>query len=360
MYREAFERAKATGDQTQMATLDFAYRRSSSTSRSFSTFATRLSAASPHATGRESRVNSLWGWIGFNVVVLAILALDLGVLHQRGQEGLRQGSRDLERRLGRAVALASRSPFTGTMGKQSGLEFLTGYLIEYALSVDNIFVFVLIFSYFRVPEKYQHRVLFWGIIGALVLRGVMIVAGSALVTRFAWTLYIFGAFLVFTGIRMAIQKDDAGLQSRARSGAAAVAQADSGDATTFTATSSSFARPPEAGGDPSRRDTAVHRAGHRRHHRHHLRHRFDSRDLRRHPRSVHRLHIEHLRGPRPARALFPPRRRRRQVRLPEARTVARPDLHRREDAPRALHPHSDRRCPWSCGARSGIGRSSPR
>jgi tellurite resistance protein TerC len=95
------------------------------------------------------------------------------------------------------------------MGPESGLEFLTGYLIEYALSVDNIFVFVLIFSYFSVPEKYQHRVLFWGIIGALVLRGVMIVAGSALVTRFAWTLYIFGAFLVFTGIRMALQKDDA-------------------------------------------------------------------------------------------------------------------------------------------------------
>jgi tellurite resistance protein TerC len=95
------------------------------------------------------------------------------------------------------------------MGPESGLEFLTGYLIEYALSVDNIFVFVLIFSYFSVPEKYQHRVLFWGIIGALVLRGAMIVAGSALVTRFAWTLYIFGAFLLFTGLRMALQKDGA-------------------------------------------------------------------------------------------------------------------------------------------------------
>src|SRR5439155_8642189 len=96
-----------------------------------------------------------------------------------------------------------------TMGEESGLEFLTGYLIEYALSVDNNFVFVLIFTYFSVPEKYQHRVLFWGIVGALVLRGVMILAGSALVTRFSWTLYIFGAFLVFTGVRMALQKDDA-------------------------------------------------------------------------------------------------------------------------------------------------------
>jgi tellurite resistance protein TerC len=96
-----------------------------------------------------------------------------------------------------------------TMGREDGLEFLTGYLIEYALSVDNIFVFVLIFSYFNVPERYQHRVLFWGIIGALLLRGVMIVAGSALVARFSWTLYIFGAFLLFTGLRMALQKDDA-------------------------------------------------------------------------------------------------------------------------------------------------------
>src|SRR5688572_33290127 len=93
------------------------------------------------------------------------------------------------------------------MGNQAGLEFLTGYLIEYALAVDNIFVFVLIFSYFDVPEEYQHRVLFWGIIGALVLRGVMIVLGSVLVAQFAWTLYLFGAFLVFTGIKMALQKD---------------------------------------------------------------------------------------------------------------------------------------------------------
>jgi tellurite resistance protein TerC len=108
-----------------------------------------------------------------------------------------------------ALSLSFAFAIYRTMGKQSGLEFLTGYLIEYALSVDNIFVFVLIFSYFSVPEKYQHRVLFWGIIGALVLRGVMIVAGSALVTRFSWTLYIFGAFLVFTGLRMALQKEGA-------------------------------------------------------------------------------------------------------------------------------------------------------
>jgi tellurite resistance protein TerC len=153
-------------------------------------------------------VNTIWGWIGFNVVVLAILALDLGVLHRRSEKvSLREAA--TWSAVWVALSLCFAFAIYLKMGKQSGLEFLTGYLIEYALSVDNIFVFVLIFSYFNVPEKYQHRVLFWGIIGALVLRGVMIVAGSALVTRFSWTLYIFGAFLLLTGIRMALQKDTA-------------------------------------------------------------------------------------------------------------------------------------------------------
>ena len=153
-------------------------------------------------------MNSLWGWIWFNVAVLAILALDLGVLHRKSSKvSLKEAA--IWSGVWVALSLCFAFAIYRNMGKESGLEFLTGYLIEYALSVDNIFVFVLIFSYFSVPEKYQHRVLFWGIIGALVLRGVMIVAGSALVTRFAWTLYIFGAFLVFTGIRMALQKDDA-------------------------------------------------------------------------------------------------------------------------------------------------------
>lgn len=152
-------------------------------------------------------MNSLWGWAGFNVVVLAILALDLGVLHRRSEKvSLKEAA--IWSGVWVALSLGFALAVYRTMGRESGLEFLTGYLIEYALSVDNIFVFVLIFSYFSVPEKYQHRVLFWGIIGALVLRGVMIVAGSALVTRFAWTLYIFGAFLIFTGLRMALQKDE--------------------------------------------------------------------------------------------------------------------------------------------------------
>jgi tellurite resistance protein TerC len=153
-------------------------------------------------------MNSLWGWVGFNVVVLAILALDLGVLHRRAVKvSLKEAA--TWSAVWVALSLCFAFAIYETMGKESGLEFLTGYLIEYALSVDNIFVFVLIFSYFNVPEEYQHRVLFWGIIGALVLRGVMIVAGSVLVEQFSWTLYIFGAFLVFTGVRMALQKDNA-------------------------------------------------------------------------------------------------------------------------------------------------------
>jgi len=153
-------------------------------------------------------LNSLWGWVGFNVVVLAILALDLGVLHRRSEKvSLKEAATWSS--VWVALSLCFAVAIYRTMGNQAGLEFLTGYLIEYALSVDNIFVFVLIFSYFGVPEKYQHRVLFWGIIGALVLRGVMIVVGSALVTQFSWILYIFGAFLVFTGLKMALQKDAA-------------------------------------------------------------------------------------------------------------------------------------------------------
>jgi len=154
-------------------------------------------------------LNSLWGWVGFNVVVLAILALDLGVLHNRNEKVTVREAATWSA-VWVALSLSFALAIYLTRGRQEGLEFLTGYLIEYALSVDNIFVFVLIFSYFNVPEQYQHRVLFWGIIGALVLRGVMIIAGSALVTRFSWTLYIFGAFLVVTGIRMALQKDEAG------------------------------------------------------------------------------------------------------------------------------------------------------
>ena len=108
-----------------------------------------------------------------------------------------------------ALALGFGGGIYRFMGEQAGMEFLAGYLIEKALSVDNIFVFVLIFSYFRVPARYQHRVLFWGILGALVMRGVMIGLGAYLIHHFEWILYVFGAFLIWTGFRMAVQDERA-------------------------------------------------------------------------------------------------------------------------------------------------------
>ena len=115
-------------------------------------------------------------------------------------------SRDLERRLGDAGDDLRRARLL-LSGHDLGFEFLTGYLIELSLSVDNLFVFLLIFSYFKVPAKVQHRVLFWGVMGALVMRLTMIFVGAALIDRFHWIIYIFGAFLVYTGIKMFRQEE---------------------------------------------------------------------------------------------------------------------------------------------------------
>ena len=148
-----------------------------------------------------------WVWAGFTTFVLAMLALDLGVFHRKAHSVTTKEAGiwtavwvSLAALLGVGVYL--------TMGKQPALEFLAGYLVEEALSVDNLFVFILIFSYFRVPDELRHRVLFWGIIGALVMRGAMIAAGAALIDRFHWIIYVFGAFLVYTGARMAFKSDD--------------------------------------------------------------------------------------------------------------------------------------------------------
>src|SRR5687768_2732607 len=153
-------------------------------------------------------MTGMWGWIGFNAVVLTLIVVDLLVFHRRPRHvSLKEAAAWSALWVG--LSLTFSLVVFRYMGRTSGLEFLTGYLIEYALSVDNIFVFVLIFGYFRIPMEYQHRVLLWGIMGALILRGAMIGAGAVLVSRFEWILYIFGAFLVFTGIRMALQKSDA-------------------------------------------------------------------------------------------------------------------------------------------------------
>jgi tellurite resistance protein TerC len=151
-------------------------------------------------------MNQLWLWIGFNVLVLAMLAVDLGVFHRNAHE-VKLKEAGLWSVVWISLALLFNLGVFHFGGRQAGLEFLTGYLIEKALSVDNIFVFVLMFSFFQVPAKYQHRVLFWGIVGALLMRGAMIFAGAALISRFHWIIYVFGAFLVVTGIKMALQRE---------------------------------------------------------------------------------------------------------------------------------------------------------
>jgi tellurite resistance protein TerC len=141
-------------------------------------------------------------FIAFNAGVLAVLAIDLGIFNKKAHAATVKEAASWS-----AVWIALSLGFAGLVlqmyGKQAALEFVTGYVIEYSLSVDNIFVIVLIFSYFRIPEKYQHRVLFWGIMGALLMRGGMIAAGAILIEKFHWIIYVFGAFLIFTGIRMA-------------------------------------------------------------------------------------------------------------------------------------------------------------
>jgi tellurite resistance protein TerC len=154
-------------------------------------------------------MDQLWLWIGFNAFVLAMLAVDLFVFHKEAHE-VRAREAAAWSVFWIALAVLFGAGVYRFMGRAAGLEYFGGYLIEKALSVDNIFVFVLIFSFFRVPARYQHRVLFWGILGALLMRGAMIGAGAYLLQQFHWVIYIFGAFLVFTGIRMATQ-DEHGL-----------------------------------------------------------------------------------------------------------------------------------------------------
>lgn len=152
-------------------------------------------------------IGTLWIWIGFTVFVLAMLALDLGVFHRKAHAVSLKESLAWTT-VWVALALVFNAGVWHYAGSQKALEFFTGYLIEKSLSVDNIFVFALLFSYFAVPLKYQHKVLFWGILGALVMRAVMIGAGVALITRFTWIIYIFGAFLILTGIKMIVKREE--------------------------------------------------------------------------------------------------------------------------------------------------------
>ncbi|MBA2338947.1 MAG: TerC family protein [Pyrinomonadaceae bacterium] len=159
--------------------------------------------------------NGVWAWVGFGAFILLMLVLDLGLLNRKAH-----AIKYREAAVWSAVWVTLALMFAGLIyfaphffnipAEQAGLklkEFITGYLIELSLSVDNLFVFLLIFSYFKVPAKYQHRVLFWGVLGALVMRITMILLGTALINNFHWIIYVFGAFLVYTGIKMMRQQE---------------------------------------------------------------------------------------------------------------------------------------------------------
>ena len=145
-------------------------------------------------------------WVGFNLFVLFSLALDLGVFHRKAHKiAIREAA--LWSAIWIALALAFGYFIWHWHGPQRGLEYLTGYVIEKALSIDNLFVFLVVFRAFQVDETVQHRVLEWGILGALVMRGIMIAAGTALITRFDWIIPFFGLFLIYTGLHMLWKRD---------------------------------------------------------------------------------------------------------------------------------------------------------
>src|SRR5881394_2582507 len=157
----------------------------------------------------HSVATSTLAWVGFCAFILIMLAIDLGVFNRKPHE-ISYKNAAIWSAIWIALAMIFAGLLFGPLGwelfdvarQQKALEFLTGYLIELSLSVDILFVFLLIFSYFKVPPKYQHRVLYWGVLGALVMRVAMILTGTALINRFHWIIYIFGAFLIYTGIQM--------------------------------------------------------------------------------------------------------------------------------------------------------------
>jgi len=152
-------------------------------------------------------------WIFFNVFLIGMLALDLGLFHRKAKviaprEALMWSG------IWFSISMAFGGLVFAWHGTQAGTEFLTGYMIEWSLSIDNVFVFALIFSFFKVPAEYQYRVLFWGVVSALIMRGVLIATGAALLASFSWIIFIFGGFLIFSGIRIALHDDSKADPSR--------------------------------------------------------------------------------------------------------------------------------------------------
>lgn len=150
---------------------------------------------------------TLWHWAAFIAFLILMLALDLGVFNRKQHEvSVREAL--ITSAVWVALSLAFNALVFFLWDHHKALEFLTGYLLEKSLSVDNIFVFILLFNYFDVPKKYQHKVLFWGIFGALIMRAILIFIGTALIAKFSWIIIIFGLFLIVAGLKMAFQKDE--------------------------------------------------------------------------------------------------------------------------------------------------------
>lgn len=148
----------------------------------------------------------LWMWASFIALVIAILSFDLGILHKKNKE-IGVGESIKLSALYISLGLAFGAWVWWYLGAESGLAYMTGFVVEKTLALDNVFVIALIFSFFAVPRLYQHRVLFWGILGVIVLRAIMIGVGATLVAEFSWLLYVFAAFLIVTGIKMLVMKD---------------------------------------------------------------------------------------------------------------------------------------------------------
>ena len=152
-------------------------------------------------------MHSILLWVGFNLFIFLLLVVDLKVFNRKPHEiGIKESL--LWSGVWIVISLMFNAGVYFWLGREPALQFFTGYIIEKSLSIDNLFVFLLLFSYFKVPAKYQHKVLYWGILGALIMRGSLISVGAALVRHFHWILYLFGLFLVVTGIRMAVESEE--------------------------------------------------------------------------------------------------------------------------------------------------------
>lgn len=155
---------------------------------------------------RLNMIQNSWVWIGFNLFILLMLTLDLGVFHRK-QHAVKVKEALIWTSIWILLALLFNGLILHAYGEKKAMEFLSAYLLEKSLSVDNIFVFSILFSYFAVPPVLQHKVLFWGIFGALVMRIIFIFTGIQLIQNFHWILYVFGAFLIFSGIKMVLSSD---------------------------------------------------------------------------------------------------------------------------------------------------------